>query len=242
LSRDYLVAIVALFGTTISPYLFFWQAGQEAEDDKERVGARPLIRAPEQAQGAFLRIRVDTYTGMAISNLIAFFILVTAAATLHAKGIVDIQTSAQAAEALRVVAGPLTFVVFAAGIIGTGLLTLPVLAGSAAYAVGELLSWHVGLARSFGRAKGFYVILALATALGAAMNFSAIDPVKALFWSAVLNGIVAVPVMVAMMNLSMRPNIMAEFTLPLALQVLGWLATIVMALTVGLMAWAWLTG
>jgi NRAMP (natural resistance-associated macrophage protein)-like metal ion transporter len=241
LSRDYMVAIVALFGTTISPYLFFWQAGQEVEDDKERYGSRPLIRAPEQAQGAFFRIRLDTYIGMAISNLIAFFIVVTAAATLHVKGIIDIQTSAQAAEALRVIAGPLTFAVFAAGIIGTGLLALPVLAGSAAYAVGELLSWHVGLARTWDRAKGFYGILALATAVGAGLNFTTIDPVKALFWSAVLNGIVAVPVMAAMMNLSMRRTIMAEFTLPIPLQILGWLATAVMALTVGLMGWAWLT-
>jgi NRAMP (natural resistance-associated macrophage protein)-like metal ion transporter len=240
LSRDYMVAIVALFGTTISPYLFFWQAGQEVEDDKERPGSRPLIRAPEQAQGAFFRIRADTYIGMAISNLIAFFIVVTAAATLHVKGIVDIQTSAQAAEALRVIAGPLTFVVFATGIIGTGLLALPVLAGSAAYAVGELLSWHVGLARSWARAKGFYGVLALATAVGAGLNFTEIDPVKALFWSAVLNGIVAVPVMIAMMNLSMRSSIMAQFTLPITLQIFGWLATAIMALTVGLMVWTWL--
>ena len=143
----YLMAVTAVLGTTISPYLFFWQAGQEVEDGKERAGARPLIRAPEQAQGEFARIRIDTYLGMAISNIVALFIVITTAATLHAHGVTDIQTSAQAAEALRTVAGPFTFALFAAGIIGTGLLTLPVLAGSAAYALGETLSWHVGLAR-----------------------------------------------------------------------------------------------
>ena len=145
LNAEYLMAIVAVMGTTISPYLFFWQAGQEVEDTKEGAGARPLTRAPEQAPSEFARIRIDTYIGMAISNLVAFFIVITTAATLNANGVTDIQTSAQAAEALRAVARPLTFAVFAAGIIGTGMLALPALAGSAAYALGEILSWHVGL-------------------------------------------------------------------------------------------------
>ena len=236
----YIMAIVAVLGTTISPYLFFWQAEQEVEDGKERMGSRPLIRAPEQARSAFARIRLDTYLGMAFSNLVAFFIVITTAATLHAHGVTDIQTSAQAAEALRAVAGPLTFVVFAAGIIGTGLLTLPVLSGSAAYAVGELLSWHVGLTRRPFRAKAFYAVIAAATAIGAGLNFTAIDPVKALYWSAVLNGMVAVPVMVAMMHLSMRPAIMAGFTLPLPLRLLGWAAAGAMAVTVVAMVATWL--
>jgi Mn2+/Fe2+ NRAMP family transporter len=174
------MAIVAVLGTTISPYLFFWQAGQEVEDDKERLGSRLLIRAPEQAPSEFTRIRVDTYLGMALSNAIAFFIVITNAATLHAHGVTNIQTSAEAAEALRAAAGRFTFVVFAAGIIGTGLLTLPVLSGSAAYAVGELFSWHVGLARLPFRAKAFYAVIAAATAIGVGLNFTAIDPVKAL--------------------------------------------------------------
>lgn len=239
LDPDYLMAIVAVMGTTISPYLFFWQAEQEVEDDKERAGSRPLVRAPEQASSAFARIRIDTYLGMAFSNVVAFFIVVTTAATLHANGTTDIQTSAQAAEALRAVAGPFTFALFAAGIIGTGMLTVPVLAGSAAYAIGELFSWHVGLARRPLRAKAFYGVIATAIAVGVGLNFTAIDPVKALYWSAVLNGVVAVPVMVAMMSLSMRPAIMARFTLPLALKVLGWAGTIVMAVTVVAMAVAW---
>jgi len=240
LRPDYAMAIVAVLGTTISPYLFFWQAEQEVEDDKERRGSRPLIRAPEQAPAEFSRIRLDTCIGMAISNLIALFIVITTAATLNAHGVTDIQTSAQAAEALRAVAGRFTFVVFAAGIIGTGLLTLPVLSGSAAYAVGELFAWHVGLARAPHRAKAFYAVIAAATAIGAGLNFTSIDPVKALYWSAVLNGVVAVPVMVAMMHLSTRPAIMALYTLPLALRALGWVATIVMAVTVLAMIATWI--
>jgi NRAMP (natural resistance-associated macrophage protein)-like metal ion transporter len=240
MTPDYIMAIVAVLGTTISPYLFFWQAEQEVEDEKEKPGARPLVRAPEQAVSAFSRIRIDTYLGMALSNVVAFFIVVTTAATLHANGVTNIQTSAEAAEALRAVAGRFTFVVFAAGIIGTGLLTLPVLSGSAAYALGELFSWHVGLARRPYRAKAFYAIIATATAIVVGLNFTAIDPVKALYWSAVLNGVVAVPVMMAMMHLSMRPAIMAAYTLPRPLQALGWVATIVMAITVAAMIATWL--
>jgi NRAMP (natural resistance-associated macrophage protein)-like metal ion transporter len=236
---DYIVAIVAVMGTTISPYLFFWQAEQEVEDELERPGAHPLTHAPWEAPAEFTRIRIDTYLGMALSNTIAFFIVVTTAATLHAHGLNDIQTSAQAAEALRAVAGPLTFVVFAAGIIGTGLLTLPVLAGSGAYAVGELLTWPVGLARLPLQAKAFYGVIAAATAIGVGLNFTSIDPVKALFWSAVLNGVVAVPVMIVMMHLSMRNDIMSRFTLPRALRVLGWVATGVMAVTVAAMGVTW---
>jgi NRAMP (natural resistance-associated macrophage protein)-like metal ion transporter len=237
---EYLMAIVAVLGTTISPYLFFWQAGQEVEDTKEGAGARPLIRAPHQARGEFIRIRIDTYIGMAISNLVALFIVITTAATLNANGVTDIQTSAQAAEALRAVAGPLTFAVFAAGIIGTGMLALPALAGSAAYALGEMLAWHVGLARLPLRAKAFYATIAVGMALGAALNFSPIDPIRALYWSAVLNGVVAVPVMITMMLLTRRRSIMAGFTLPLPMQVMGWLATIAMAVTAIAMVCSWL--
>ena len=240
LKPDYVIAIVAVLGTTISPYLFFWQAEQEVEDEKEKVGARPLVRAAEQASAEFARIRVDTYLGMALSNVIAFFIVVTTAATLYAHGVTNIQMSAEAAEALRAVAGRFTFVVFAAGIIGTGMLTLPVLSGSAAYAVGELLSWHVGLARRPARAKAFYAVIAVATAVGVGLNFTTIDPVKALYWSAVLNGVTAVPVMIVMMHLSMRSDIMARFILPLPLRVLGWVATIVMTVAVVAMVATWL--
>jgi NRAMP (natural resistance-associated macrophage protein)-like metal ion transporter len=233
---DYVVAIVAVFGTTISPYLFFWQAAEEVEEEQENPEAHPLKRAPEQAPAELSRIRIDTYLGMALSNVIALFIIITTAATLNAHGIVDIQTSSQAAEALRPIAGNFAFAVFAAGIIGTGLLTLPVLAGSAAYALGEARRWPVGLARKPAQAKAFYGAIAAATILGAIMNFTPIDPIKALFWSAVVNGVAAAPVMAMMMILTMRRDIMGGFTLPRALQVVGWLATIVMALTIVAMA------
>ena len=225
----YLTVVVAVLGTTISPYLFFWQAGAEVEDTKEKPGARPLAQNLAQAKGAFARIRLDTYLGMAFSNAVAIFIVITTAATLHAHGIKDIQTSAQAAEALRPIAGPLVFVVFALGIIGTGLLALPVLAGSAAYAVGEALGWHVGLARRFARARGFYGVIAVATATGFALNYTSLDPVKALFWSAVVNGVVAVPIMAIMMHLATHRATMGIFALPRALKLGGWLATGVMA-------------
>ena len=233
----YLTAIVALLGTTISPYLFFWQAEEEVEEVRERLDAKPLARAPDQAPAEFRRIRVDTYVGMALSNVVALFIILTTAATLHAHGITDIQTSAQAAEALRPIAGPLAFFVFALGIIGTGLLALPVLAGSSAYALGETFGWHVGLARKPGRAKAFYATIAVATLVGVALNFSPIDPIKALFWSAVINGVVAVPVMALMMHLSSHRAAMGTFKLSAGLKLVGWIATLVMAAAaVGLFA------
>ena len=226
---DYLTVVVAILGTTISPYLFFWQAEEEVDEVRERPDAKPLERAPEQAQAEFRRIRIDTMVGMALSNLVALFIVISTAATLHAHGITNIQTSSQAAEALRPICGPFVFAVFALGIVGTGLLAVPVLAGSAAYAVGEALGIHVGLARKLTRAKGFYAILALLMILGALLNFTPIDPIKALFWSAVINGVVAVPVMVMMMLMSTNKATMGRFCLPVTLRAVGWIATIVMA-------------
>ena len=228
-TAEYMTVVVAILGTTISPYLFFWQAEEEVEEVKERPDAKPLERAPEQARGEFGRIRVDTYVGMAFSNAVALFIILTTAATLHAHGVTDIQTSSQAAEALRPIAGQFAFAVFALGIIGTGLLALPVLAGSSAYALGETFGWHVGLARKPRRAKTFYAAIAVATALGVLLNFSPIDPIKALFWSAVINGVVAVPVMVMMMLLSSSKAVMGDFKLHPGLRIVGWLSTAVMA-------------
>lgn len=228
-SSNYITTLVAILGTTISPYLFFWQAEEEVEEVKERDLAKPLRRAPRQAAGEFSRIRIDTYLGMGFANMVAVFIMLTCAATLHAHGVTDIQTSAQAAEALRPIAGPAVFAVFALGIVGTGLLAIPVLAGSAAYAVGEAFGWHVGLARKFRRAPAFYITIALSMAVGAGLNFTPIDPIKALFWSAVINGVVAVPVMVLMMLLGSKREAMGRFVLPRSLRVVGWLATGVMA-------------
>jgi NRAMP (natural resistance-associated macrophage protein)-like metal ion transporter len=237
LSGSYLTTVVAVFGTTISPYLFFWQAGEEVEDEKEDPAAEPLIRAPLQAPAQMARMQLDTLVGMGFSNLIALFIMLTTAATLHAHGVTNIETSSQAAEALRPIAGRFAFTVFALGIIGTGLLALPVLAGSAAYAVGEALHWRVGLAQRPGRAKAFYGTIAVATLVGAAVNFTPLDPIKALFWSAVINGVVAVPIMVMIMLMACRRAVMGQFTLGPWLKGLGWTATGVMTLAaVGMFA------
>ena len=237
LDASYLTVVVAILGTTISPYLFFWQAEEEVEEVKERDGAKPLERAPDQAGPEFTRIRWDTYIGMAFSNLVALFIIVTTAATLNAHGITDIQSSAQAAEALRPIAGPFVFVVFALGIVGTGLLALPVLASSAAYAVGEAAGFHVGLSRKIGRAKGFYATIAVATLVGALLNFTPLDPIKALFWTAVINGVAAVPIMVMMLLIASRADVMHRFVLPRSLKLVGWLATGVMTVAaVGMFA------
>jgi NRAMP (natural resistance-associated macrophage protein)-like metal ion transporter len=239
-SSDYLVTVVAVFGTTISPYLFFWQAETEVEDQQERPGAEPLTWAPDQAAEEMRRIEIDTYIGMGASNLVALFIVVTAAATLNLHGITDIRTSADAAQALRPLAGAFAFTVFAAGIIGTGLLALPVLAGSAAYALGEALNWPVGLARLWYQARAFYGTIAVATALGVVMNYLPIDPMKALFWSAVINGVAAVPIMAIMMLIATRCDVMGRFTLPPALRGIGWISTAVMTAAALAMIGSWL--
>ncbi|HUY69287.1 MAG TPA: divalent metal cation transporter, partial [Alphaproteobacteria bacterium] len=186
----YFAAIVAVFGTTISPYLFFWQSTQEAEDVVANPEAQPLLVAPEQAGSELARIRFDTLVGMGFSNLIGLFIILTAAATLNAHGLTDIETSAQAAEALRPIAGSFAFAVFALGIVGTGLLAVPILSASSAYAVGEALEWHIGLGRRPREAKAFYGTLAGATLIGLFINFTSIHAIKALFWAAIINGVV----------------------------------------------------
>src|SRR5499433_1517646 len=221
--------VVAVLGTTISPYLFFWQAAQEVEDIRVVLERKPLVKAPQQGPDAIERIRLDTYIGMAFANLVALAIIVTTAATLHARGVTDIATSSQAAEALRPVAGPFAFTLFALGIIGTGLLAVPVLAGSAAYAIGEARRWPVGLGRKPEKAKAFYTTLAIATMLGVALNFSPINPIKALYWSAVINGVVAVPIMVAVMHMTGNSKIMGSFRIHDGLRFIGWVATAVMA-------------
>jgi Mn2+/Fe2+ NRAMP family transporter len=221
--------VVAILGTTISPYLFFWQASQEVEDIRAVPEREPLVDRPAQGPSALERIRLDTYVGMAFSNLVALAIIITTAATLNAAGVTDIDSAEAAAQALRPVAGPLAFTIFTLGIVGTGLLAVPVLAGSAAYALGEACKWPVGLARRPLAAKAFYATIALATLLGAAINFSSVNPIKALFWSAVINGVVAVPVMATMMLMSANARIMRRFVITGPLRILGWAATLTMA-------------
>jgi len=226
---EFWTVVVAIFGTTISPYLFFWQASQEVEDIKDVSERKPLVAAPKQGPDAINRIEIDTYIGMAFSNLIALAIMFTTAATLHAAGTTDIQTSSQAAEALKPIAGSFAFAIFTLGIVGTGLLAVPVLAGSSAYALGEAWKWPTGLARKPLNAKAFYATIAVSTLAGIAITFSPLDPIKALFWSAVINGVVSVPVMAMMMLITSNKKIMGKFVLTGILKYVGWLATAVMS-------------
>jgi NRAMP (natural resistance-associated macrophage protein)-like metal ion transporter len=239
LTKDYVVTVVAVLGTTITPYCFFWQSSQEAEDERVDPAAHTLLDAPREAPAEIARMRFDTYVGMGYSNVISLFIIVSTAATLNAHGITDIQTSAQAAEALRPIAGVFTFALFAAGIIGIGLLAVPVLAGSGAYALGEALGWTTGLDRKPLDAKAFYATIAVSTLIGILINFVGLDPIKALFWSAVINGVVAVPLMVIIMLMAVRRDVMGRFVLPRALWAMGWLCTGVMAVAVALMFATW---
>ena len=214
LTKDYVVTVVAVLGTTITPYCFFWQSSQEAQEERLDPSTHALIATPEEAPAQISRMRFDTYVGMGYSNVISLFIIVSAAATLNAHGVTDIQTSAQAAEALRPIAGVFTFALFAFGIIGIGLLAVPVLAGSGAYALGEALGWTTGLDRKPLDAKAFYGTIAVSTLIGILINFVGLDPIKALFWSAVINGVVAVPLMAIIMLMAMRRDVMGAFVLP----------------------------
>jgi NRAMP (natural resistance-associated macrophage protein)-like metal ion transporter len=232
-SHDGLTMIVAIFGTTISPYMFFWQSAQEVEEVDQNPQAEPLKAKPSQARRELRRIRIDTFAGMAVANVVAIAIMVATAATLHASGHTDIQTAADAAKALQPVAGQFAFLLFALGIVGTGLLSIPVLAGSAAYAVGESRDWKCGLEHRPWEAVGFYSVLGAATLLGLGIIWSPVDPVKALFWSAVLNGVVAAPMMVAMMLVVARRSEMGRFTGRGGVMLFGWLATAVMVLAAG---------
>ena len=235
-NHDTISMIVAVFGTTISPYLFFWQAAQEVEDLKafsaRSGGGKLLPHAESVARQHLRRIRWDTYLGMGFSNLIAFFIILGTAATLHAAGITHIETAGQAAEALRPIGGPATFLLFSLGIIGTGLLAVPVLAGSAAYAVAESFEWSSGLDTKVHEAREFYGIVAVATIGGVILNFTHLDPMQALVWSAEINGIIAIPIMAVMMMLAARHDVMGQFVIRPRLARLGWTATGVMAVTV----------
>ncbi|MBX7248092.1 MAG: divalent metal cation transporter [Caulobacteraceae bacterium] len=234
--------IVAIFGTTISPYLFFWQASEEVEDMEVNREPDLLHDQARHAREELRRIRLDTFVGMGFSNLVAFFVILTAGVTLHAQGVTDIQTSADAARALKPIAGPLAFALFSLGIIGTGFLAAPVLAGSVGYAVAELRGWPSGLELKPGQAKGFYAVITAAMVLALAVVFSPLDPIKTLFWSAVLNGVISVPIMAAMMVVGSRRHEMGSFVATLPQRIFGWAATLVMAAAVAAMIWLSLAG
>jgi Mn2+/Fe2+ NRAMP family transporter len=229
---DFVAVVVAVFGTTISPYLFFWQASQEVEELRGGYGSSSLTSTLEEARLHLRRIKLDTYVGMGFSNLIAFFIILSAALTLHIAGVTQVQTSGQAALALRPIAGEYSFLLFSLGIIGTGMLAVPVLAGATAYAVADSFGWRQGLDRKLFEATEFYAIIAFATLGGVLLDFTPIDPFKALFWSAVINGVIAVPIMVVMMLMAARVEVMGPFVIKRRLKFLGWLATTAMAVAV----------
>lgn len=239
LDRAYLMAVVAVLGTTLSPYLLFWQAAEEAED-VTASGSTALREAPADGGAELRRIRLDSYVGIGFSNLIGYFVIVTAAATLHAAGILDIGTAAEAASALRPIAGDFAFFAFAAGLVGTGLLAAPVLAGSSAYAVAEALGRPASLSLRPGQALMFYGVLALSTGLGVVLHFLPVAPMKLLYWSAVLNGVVVVPIMAATVLVACRASVMGRFALPPLLRIAGWTATALMAAAVAAMFAAWL--
>jgi Mn2+/Fe2+ NRAMP family transporter len=238
-NAKYAVGLVALLGTTISPYLFFWQAAQEVEEIGSNKRRRALRRAPLQAPSALRRIGIDTTVGMIFSNLISFFIILTAAVVLHAHGKTDIQSSAEAAEALRPLAGHLAFALFAAGIIGTGLLAVPVLAGATAYAASGAFGRRSGLENKPRKAKFFYGVLIFASLAGIALNLTPLDPIRALYWSAVVNGVTAVPLMIVMMLMGSSRKVMGKFTMPWPLKVFGWMATVAMAAAAVVMFATW---
>ena len=229
LDRDHAMALVAIFGTTISPYLFFWQAGQEVEE-RHRRHAKPLCITPRSAGPELRRIRADTLIGMGFSHITALFILIATAATLHQVGIRDIGTAAEAAAALEPIAGEQAALLFALGLVGTGMLAVPVLAGSAAYALSETFRWVEGLDRKPREARAFYATITLATLGGLAINLTPIDSMKALYWAAVINGLLAPPLMILTMLVARNPRIMGRLTISPRLDFAGWLSTGVMTL------------
>lgn len=230
--REHAMALVAIFGTTISPYLFFWQAGQEVEEQHRRH-VKPLHISHRRAGLELKRIRTDTLVGMGFSHLVALFIVIATAATLHANGIYNIESAAQAAEALRPIAGDFAFALFAVGIIGTGLLAVPILAGSAAYALSEAFGWVEGLDRAPREAKAFYSAIAAAVIGGLALNLAAVDPMKALYWAAVVNGLLAPPLMVVTMLIARSRKVMGKYRVSGRLEAGGWLSTAVMWVVAG---------
>ncbi len=232
LRPEYITTIVAVFGTTISPYLFFWQASQEVEELIADDNERPLLHSAEHAEENLKRINVDTLVGMGFSNAVAFFIMLTAAVTLHVHGGKEIQSAVEAASALRPVAGEFAFFLFAMGIIGTGLLSVPVLAGSAAYAMAGTFHWKNSLERQPANAKQFYAIIAIATLVGSALCFMPVDPFKALYWAAVINGVIAVPIIVLMMAMATNPKVMGDFVINRKTRLMGWACAAVMTVSV----------
>jgi len=235
LNAESAAVIVGIFGTTISPYLFFWQASEEVEDMKANHQGKSLLKNPGAADKELRRIRWDTWSGMLYSDLTAYFIILATAVTLNVAGVTDITTAAQAASALRPIAGEFAYILFALGILGVGLIGVPVLAGSAAYAMAEAMDWEWGLERNVGQARGFYGVIAVSVLAALVIQYSPISPMKALFWSAVINGVVAVPLMVVVIVLASKKSVMGKFTSSRPIIALGVIATAVMGVAAACM-------
>lgn len=230
-SKDYILNIVAISGTTISPYLFFWQTDEEVEEEVAHHKLRSMGRGvPKVTQGDIRGLRIDTFVGMFFSNLVMFFIILVAAGQFHSNGITNIETAAQAAEMLKPLAGEFAFWLFAAGIIGTGLLAVPVLAGSASYAISEAFGWKEGLYRKFKQAHGFYTVIILATLVGMLINLTSIEPFKMLYYTAILNGLIAPPLLCLIMLISSNKEIMGKYTNSRISSIMGWSITVFMSL------------
>lgn len=235
-NRSVLLALAAVLGTTISPYLFFWQAGQEVEEERRR-GTQSLTVTPLAAGAELGRLRFDTVSGMVVSNLIALFILFATAATLHAHGVTSIATAGDAALALRPIAGRFAFLLFTIGILGTGLLAIPVLAGSAAYAVAELVDRPEGLDLKLSQAATFYGVITASVVCGLLLQLLPIPPMIALYWAAILNGVLAAPIMVVVMLLASSRRVMGAFPITGAIRLFGWIGVAAMAaVAIGVLA------
>lgn len=227
--------VVGLFGTTISPYLLFWQCSEEVEDLQIRRGDTPLLDDRAAAPRELRRIRWDTWSGMFYSNLVAYLVILATAVTLHVAGITNIETAPQAAEALRPLAGNFAFFLFAVGILGVGAIGVPVLAGSAGYALAEAAGWASSLEATTKQAAGFYTVIAVAMALGVGLGFTPINPIKALFYSAVINGVVAAPLIVLVVLLASRKSVLGPYTAGPASLTLGWLTAAAMGVATAAM-------
>jgi NRAMP (natural resistance-associated macrophage protein)-like metal ion transporter len=238
MQRAFWAMLVGVLGTTISPYLFFWQSAQEVEDQSARQDEQPIRKAPEQADRQLQRARVETVVGMAVSNTVAFFIVLTAALTLHTHGQADIDSAVDAAQALKPIAGAFASGLFAIGIVGTGLLAIPVLAGSAGYAIAEAFGWHRGLERPAPSARRFYGVIATAALLGVGFTLLHINPMRGLVWAAILNGLISTPLLIMMLMAAANRQLMGEFAIGPLLKVGGWITTVLMATAALMLAWA----
>jgi NRAMP (natural resistance-associated macrophage protein)-like metal ion transporter len=229
-NSEFIFAMIAVFGTSITPYLFFWQTSEEVEENK--LGHKLYFKNKKEMHDRISLMRTDVKAGMILANIVFFFIVLTTAQVLFSHGITEVNSAQEAALALRPLAGQYAFLLFAAGIIGTGLLAIPILAGSGAYALAEIMKWNEGLELKYNQAKGFYAVIIVSILIGLLLNFIGVNPIKALYWAAYLNGIIALPLLVVIMIVGDDKKIMGEETHPRWVKFFGWMAVTFMALAI----------